>query len=192
MGRSHQVLQSVINEESALGPLLGFYLPVAGGSGGLPVARADQVEAVEGRCLGSFDFSVTGYVRRTRGLALGSVSTPGLFPVDSVVVGRGYASGVIGAVELEQGRLSGRAFVTVARDVRTAGTIRYDAELRPGDIAGPGPWLPLDAGQPAPAPFRGGGGSPPPSWLQGSSCGRTGPLRESGELAGTPENLPAR
>ena len=103
MGRSHQVVQSLFNEESALGTLLGFDVPVAGGSGGLPVARADQVEAVAGRRVGPFDFSVTGYVRRTRGLALGSVSTPGLFPADSIVVGRGYASGVIGALELEQG-----------------------------------------------------------------------------------------
>ena len=50
IGRSHQVVQSALNDESALGLLLGFDLPVAARPG-LPVARADQLELLASRRL---------------------------------------------------------------------------------------------------------------------------------------------
>jgi hypothetical protein len=191
VGRSHQVVQSLLNDESALGTLLGFDAPVAGGTGRLPIARADQLEAVAGRRLGSgLDLSVTGYLRRTTGIALGSASTPGLFPADSVAVGMGYASGVIGAFDLERGRLSGRAVVTVARDIRTAGTARYDASY------GQGTSLALDLGYRFLQDsrfllrFRGGARQPASIVAPGFEWQPYQPLIGSGELAGTPENLP--
>ena len=40
-----------MNDASPLGLVLGAELPVAAGAGGLPVARADQLEAFAGRRL---------------------------------------------------------------------------------------------------------------------------------------------
>jgi hypothetical protein len=191
IGRSHQVLQSVINDESPLGLLLGFNLPVAAGTGTLPVARADQVEALVERQLGAgFRLSVTGYVRRSSGLVLGAASTPGFFPGDSVVVGRGDASGITGAVDVARGRLSGRASVTVARDVRTAGAMRYDAGY------GQGTSLAVDLGYRVQRDtrlqlrFQGGARQATSVVTPGFEFQALDLMHESGELAGTPEILP--
>ena len=188
LGRSHQPVQSLVNDESALGSLVGFDIPAAGGR--LPIARADQLEAMAGRRLGPFDLSVTGYLRRTRGLALGSVSTAGLFPADSVVVGRGYASGVIGALAVEQGRVAARAVVTVARDVRASGLTRYDAGY------GQGTSIALDLGYRflrdtrLLLQFRAGAHQSTSVVSPGFEWQPSRMLSESGELAGTPENRP--
>jgi hypothetical protein len=190
IGRSHQSVQSLINDESALGTLLGFDLPVAAGSGRIGVARADQLEAVAGRRLGPLDLSVTGYVRRSSGVALAPLSTPGLFPADSVVIGRGYASGLIGALDLERGRLSGRAAITLARNVRAAGGTRYDASY------GQGTSVVMDLGYRVLQDtrflvrFRGGAHQPTSVVAPGFEWRPYQPLFAPGELSGTPENLP--
>ena len=191
IGRSHQVLQSAINDESPLGLLLGFDLPVAAGGGTLPVARADQVEALLERQVGAgLRFSVTGYVRRSSGLVLGAASTPGLFPRDSLVVGRGDASGVTGAVDLVRGGFSGRAAVTVARDVRAVGATRYDAGY------GQGTSLAVDLGYRVfrdtrlQLRFQGGARQAASVVAPGFEFQALRGLDQSGELAGTPEILP--
>jgi hypothetical protein len=190
IGRSHQVIQSALNDESALGLLLGFDLPVAARRG-LPVARADQLELLASRRLAEgLDLSVSGYLRRTSGLALGAASTLGFFPEDSLVVGRGNARGVSGALELRRGRFAGSASLTVARDERIAGTTHYDPSY------GHGTSFVVDLGYRIQADTRllarlQGGAQQPASvvasgfeWRPATSFGH------SGELAGTPENLP--
>jgi hypothetical protein len=191
IGRSHQVMQSAINDASALGSLLGFDLPVAAGSGSLPVARADQLEALAERRLGAgLDLSVTGYVRRTSGLALGAASTQGLFPGDSIVVGQGYASGVTGALDLARGRFSGRASLTTGRNWRTAGATRYDASY------GHGTSVRVDLGYRfledtrLLARYWGGARQPTSIVAPGFEWRPLQPLGDAGELDGTPENLP--
>ncbi len=190
IGRSHQVVQSALNDESALGLLLGLDLPVAARPG-LPVARADQLELLASRRLAEgLDLSVSGYLRRTSGVALGAASTLGFFPDDSLIVGRGDARGVSGALELRRGRFAGSASLTIARDERTAGAIRYDPSY------GHGPSFSVDLGYRIQADTRllarlQGGARQPTSvvapgfeWTPAPSFGH------SGELAGTPENLP--
>lgn len=188
IGRSHQVVQSVFNDESALGMILGFDLPVAAEPGALPVARADQLEALVERGLGNgLDLSLTGYVRRTSGLALGAASTLGLFPGDSVVVGRGIASGVTGALGIRRGRLSGRTALTVGRNVRTFGGTEYDASY------GHGTSLTAELGyrflQNTRLLLRFNSGAHQPASIVAPGF-EWQPLREAGDLAGTPENLP--
>ena len=191
LGRSHQVVQSALNDESALGLLLGFDLPVAAGSGRLPVARADQLEALAERRLGGgLDLSVTGYLRRSSGLALGAASTLGLFPGDSIVVGQGYASGVTGALNLARGRFSAGASVTIAGDLRTAGATHYDASY------GRGTSVTADLGYRflqdtrLLARFRAGARQPASIVAPGFEWQPLQSLGNAGELAGTPENLP--
>ena len=191
VGRSYQLVQSAINDESALGLLLGFELPVAAGSAGLPVARADQLEALAGRRLGSgLDISVTGYLRRTAGVALGAASTRGLFPSDSIVVGHGSASGVTGALNMARGRLSGTASLTVASDVRAAGGIRYDASYGQGTSVMVNLGYRFLQDTRLMARFRAGARQPASIVAPGFEWQPLQPLGGSGELAGTPENLP--
>ena len=190
-GRSHQVLQSLANDESALGSLLGFDLPAAGGSERLPIARSDELEAVVGRRLTrGLDLSVTGYLRRTSGIALGAVSTLGLFPADSIAIGRGSASGVIGALALERGPLSGRASITLARDVRAAGATTYDAGYGQGTSVALDLDYELVRDTHLQLQFRDGARQSASIVAPGFEWRPIQPLLESGELGGTPENLP--
>lgn len=187
IGRSHQILQSVVNDESALGLLLGFDLPVAASAGRVPVARADQLEAFAGRRLGrGLDLSLAAYLRRTDGLALGAASTRDFFPGDSLVIGSGEASGVIGTLSLDGDRLSGRASVALARDVRTAGSTRYDAGYGNGASIGVDLGYRLLRDTRLQLRFRGGAHEPASVVEPGFEYQ---PVQEGG-LAGTPINLP--
>src|SRR6476661_92036 len=187
VGRSHQALQSVVNDESVLGLLLGFDLPVAAGTGGIPVAQADQLEAYAVRQLGAgVDFAMTAYLRRTDGVALGAASTRDFFPGDSLVVGTGQASGVTGSVSLDRGAVRGRVFVTVARDLRTAGWTQYRTGYGNGTSLGVDLGYRFLSDTRLQLRFRGGAHEP-------SSVVEPGfdyqPIQD-GELAGTPINLP--
>jgi hypothetical protein len=190
IGRSHQVLQSVVNDESALGLVLGLDLPVAGGRGHVPVARADQLELFANRQLGGgIAASVTGYIRRTDGVALGAASTRDFFPGDSVTIGRGAATGVIGAVSLDRGAFSGRAALTAGRDVRRTATARYDAGYGNGtSLAIDGSYRFLRDTR-VQLRFRGGARQPASVVEPGFEYR---PVEASGELAGTPINLPGQ
>jgi len=187
-GRSRQVLQSVVNDASPLGLVLGAELPVAAGASGLPVARADQLEAFAGRRLvAGLELSLSAYLRRSDGIVLGALSTRDFFPGDSVVVGRGEARGVSGALELARGDLTARGSITVASNARSVGGVRYDAGYSHGTTLG------LDASYRVQRDtrlllrFRGGAHDP-------ASVAEAGfewqPGGDAGELAGTPVNLP--
>ncbi|HKT58681.1 MAG TPA: carboxypeptidase regulatory-like domain-containing protein [Gemmatimonadales bacterium] len=187
VGRSHQILQSVVNDESALGLLLGFDLPVAAGAGSLPVARADQLEASAAREIGGgLDLSVTAYLRRTDGIALGAASTRDFFPGDSLVVGSGNASGVTGTVSVDRGAVRGRVFVTVARDVRTAGSLRYRTGYGNGTSVGADLGYRFLTDTRFLLRFRSGAHEPASVVEPGFDYQ---PVQD-GELAGTPINLP--
>jgi hypothetical protein len=188
VGRSHQVLQSVVNDASPLGLVLGAELPVAAGASGLPVARADQLEAFAGRRLApGLDLSFAAYLRRSDGIVLGALSTRDFFPGDSLVIGQGEARGVSGALDLARGPISARASVTLASNLRSAGGTRYNAGYGHGTTLG------LDASYRVQRDtrlllrFRGGAHDP-------SSVAEAGfdwePGGQSGELVGTPVNLP--
>jgi len=187
VGRTHQALQSVVNDESALGLLLGFDLPVAAGAGNLPVARADQLEAYAGRELGGgLDLAVTAYARRTAGIALGAASTRDFCPGDTLVVGSGDASGITGTVSLDRDPIRARVFVTVARDVRTAGSTRYRTGYGNGTSLGVDLGYQFLRDTRLQLRFRSGAHEPASVVEPGFDYQ---PIQD-GELAGTPINLP--
>ena len=187
VGRSHQALQSVVNDESVLGLLLGFDLPVAAGAGGLPVARADQVEAYAGRQLGGgLELAVTAFARRTAGVALGAASTRDFFPGDSLVVGDGDASGVTGTVSLDRGPVRSRVSVTLASDTRTVGATRYHTGYGNGTSVGVDLGYQVLRDTRVQLRFRAGAHEPASVVEPGFDYQ---PIQD-GELAGTPINLP--
>jgi hypothetical protein len=189
-GRSHQVVQSVVNDESALGLVLGLELPVAAGAGQVPVARADQVELFAGRELGSgLDLSVTAYLRRTDGEVLGAASTRDYFPGDSLTFGRGEASGVVGSLGLTRGPVSGRAALSVGHDIRrTAGSSYHTGYGNGTSLAIDGSYQFLGDTR-VQLRFRGGVRQPVSVVEPGFEYQS---VEESGELAGTPINLPGQ
>jgi carboxypeptidase family protein/TonB-dependent receptor-like protein len=187
LGRSHQTLQSVVNDESVLGLLLGFELPVAAGAGGLPVARADQLEAYAGRQLGGgVELAVTAFARHTDGVALGAASTRDFFPGDSLVVGNGDASGVTGTVSLDRGPVRSRVSVTLARDTRSAGATRYHTGYGNGTSVGVDLGYQFLRDTRVQLRFRAGAREPASVVEPGFDYQ---PIQD-GELAGTPINLP--
>jgi hypothetical protein len=119
-------------------------------------------------------------------LALGAASTRDFFPGDSLVIGQADASGLTGALNLNAGAFAGRASVSVAHDVRTVGTTRYNAGY------GNGTSIAMDAGYRflgdtrLQLRFRSGAHEPASVVEPGFDYQ---PLEE-GELAGTPVNLP--
>jgi carboxypeptidase family protein/TonB-dependent receptor-like protein len=187
VGRSHQALQSVVNDESVLGLLLGFDLPVAAGAGNLPVARADQLEAYVGRQLGGeLELAVTAFARRTAGVALGAASTRDFFPGDSLVVGNGDAAGVTGTVTLDHGPIRSRVSVTLARDTRTAGSTHYRTSYGNGSSVGVDLGYQFLRDTRVQLRFRAGAHEPASVVEPGFDYQ---PIQD-GELAGTPINLP--
>jgi hypothetical protein len=187
VGRSHQALQSVVNDESVLGLLLGFDLPVAAGAGGLPVARADQIEAYAGRQLGGgLELAVTAFARRSADVALGAASTRDFFPGDSVVVGNGDASGVTGTVSLDRGPVRSRVAVTLARDTRSVGATRYRTGYGNGTSVGVDLGYEFLRDTRFQLRFRAGAHEPASVVEPGFDYQ---PVQD-GELAGTPINLP--
>lgn len=190
LGRTHQVVQSVVNDESALGLVLGLELPAAASAGRVPVARADQVEAFAGRQLGSgVDLSVTAYLRRTDGEVLGAASTRDYFPGDSLTTGGGEASGLVAALGLSHGPLSGRAAVSVGHDIRrTAGSSYHTGYGNGTSLAIDGTYRFLGDTR-LQLRFRGGARQPASVVAPGFEYQA---VEESGELAGTPINLPGQ
>jgi hypothetical protein len=189
-GRTHQLVQSVVNDESALGLVLGLELPVAASAGRVPVARADQVELFASRELArGLELSLTGYLRRTDGEVLGAASTRDYFPGDSLTIGRGEASGLIGALGLARGPLSARAALSVGHDVRRTDRSSYYTGY------GNGSSLAIDGSYRFPGDtrlqlrFRGGVRQPASVVEPGFEYQA---VEESGELAGTPINLPGQ
>ncbi len=136
-GRTHQTLQSMLNEENLLGTLIGIELPQAAG-GNLPTASADQFGVgVEHRLRNGLTVTLDSYLRRWNGVALPAGTTGGLFVGDSLLIGRGHASGVVLGAAYAGHALAAHASVSLARSVRAYGGQEYHAGIeRPWTVAG--------------------------------------------------------
>lgn len=189
-GRTHQTLQSMFNEENLLGTLIGLELPLAAG-GNLPTATADQVGIGVGHRLGDhLTITMDGYLRRWTGVALPAGTTGGLFVADSLVIGRGYATGLVVGAAYTGTALSAHGSVSLARSVRDYGQQSYHAGIeRPWSVAGGFDYrlghrtaaqLSLTTGAGAPSSITATG----VEWLPNHLSTLTG------ELSGTPVNQP--
>lgn len=128
--RTSQFIQSARNEESMLDAVLGADLPVAAGTGGLPLARSAQVTGMlEGRFGTGGTVVVEAFARRLSGLGL--VGTASRLPllVGALPVGRGSVRGSDATVTYQAQRLDLRAQVGVLATIRSTPSARY----RPSD-----------------------------------------------------------
>ena len=189
-GRTHQTLQSMFNEENLLGTLIGLELPMAAG-GTLPTATADQVGIGVDHHIGiHFTVTMDGYLRRWSGVSLPAGTTGGLFVADSLVVGRGHASGLIVGGAYAGSALAARASFSVARSVRDYGTQQYHAGVeRPWSLTG-GVDYRLGHRTAAQLSLVTGAGEPSSITATGVDWGPDQVQTLTGELSGTPVNLP--
>ena len=98
--RMHQYSQSLRNEESLLGTILGPDLLIAAGSGGVPVARSDEISAGLAAMVGEHArFRLDLYARAMSGLALVAPVTAAPFATTTFVRGRGRANGAAASLQ---------------------------------------------------------------------------------------------
>jgi hypothetical protein len=189
IGRTHQTVQSLLNEENLLGTIVGFGLPIAS-AGNLPTASADQIElGVQHRVAPGLALSLDGYVRRWRGVPLPAASTQGLFVADSIVNGRGNAQGVEAGVALDQGPFALRTSVGLARTVQWAGTEEYHAGVeRPWSFS-TNLYYRLARRTTAQIALSGGAGQPSSIVSPGLEWEPYRPLGGSGEIGGSANSL---
>jgi hypothetical protein len=100
--RTHQYLQSLRNTSSPAGAQLGIDLPVAAGTGGLPVAQGDAATlGLETRLPSGTRVTVDGYVRRLSGLAAVNPEYPDAFATDAFDRASAHVTGA--TVEIDGG-----------------------------------------------------------------------------------------
>ena len=130
--RTHQFLQSLRNEESILDAVVGVNLPVAAGSGGIPVAGADAVSAnITVELAPHTRLMLEAYARRLNQLVLVAPATGEPFALSRFDTGAGNASGA-GATLVHDGQLlSWDVAGAFARLRRTAGSGSYEPSFAP-------------------------------------------------------------
>lgn len=125
-GRVHQVLQSLTNEESLLNAAYAVEPLVAAGSGGVPLARSDQLAAaIEARLAERLRLTVDGYVRWMEGLVLVAPGTTEPYATAGFDRGRGAARGLGAELAYQGDRLEARAVAGWSSVRRTAGGVTY-------------------------------------------------------------------
>ena len=123
-GRTHQSVQSMLNEENVTSTVIGPTLPVAATAGG-PVAQADQWElSVEHQFSASLVLSVDGY-RRTWSNVVTPATSGTLLLTGTPQYGNGDASGVIASIAAEGRRFSLHAAAGLATATQQAGDAGY-------------------------------------------------------------------
>jgi hypothetical protein len=107
--RTHQFVQSLRNPNAQLSTLIGIDLPVAAGSGGVPIAQSDAVTAALSAHVSPYlQLALTSYVRRLSGLALPDSSNTALFAERGFenAVGRAAGAGAALAGQAGNGRFA--------------------------------------------------------------------------------------
>jgi hypothetical protein len=144
-GRTHQPVQSMLNEENLTSALIGPTLPVAASSSG-QVARAEQWElSIEHQAGRSLVLTLNAYARTWNNVLTPAATTGGLFVDGAPQYGDGSARGLIGSVNATRGRFALHATAGVTDASQSADGVTYhsgfsepwsfngDMEFRPGE-----------------------------------------------------------
>jgi len=124
-GRTHQSVQSMLNEENLTSAIIGPALPVAA-STSLGTARSDQWElSIEHQVGSAVSLSLDGYVRDWENVLTPTASTGALFAAGAPLFGGGKARGLIASIAAERGRFSVHASAGLASATQQVGTVTY-------------------------------------------------------------------
>lgn len=144
-GRTHQFVQSLLNEENLTSAIIGPALPLAAAAGA-PVGRADQLElGVEHQLGQSVTLSFDAYTRRWDNVLTPTATTGALFVAGVPQYGAGDARGVIASVAAEFGRFSLHTSAGLASATQQAGGTTYHTSFeQPWSFSGDLNFRPID------------------------------------------------
>lgn len=136
-GRTHQSVQSMLNEENLTSAIIGPTLPLAAAAGA-PVARADQMEVgIEHQFSASVTLSLDAYARNWRNVLNPTATTGVLFVPGVPQYGDGGSRGVIASVAADVGRFSLRTSAGVAAATQQVAGVAYHTGFeRPWSFSG--------------------------------------------------------
>jgi Carboxypeptidase regulatory-like domain/TonB-dependent Receptor Plug Domain len=124
--RTHQVVQSLRNSESPIGAQFGVDLPVAAGTGGVPLAQSDIMTAGIVTQLGLLGrLSVDGYVRSLSGLAVADPLQDAPFATTSFAHASAHIDGLAAQVNGARGPVAWQLGYGIGRTTESAGGVRY-------------------------------------------------------------------
>ena len=145
-GRTHQSVQSMLNEENLTSAIIGPPLPIAAAAG-MPVARSDEMElSFEHQVGRSLTLSLDAYTRNWQNVLDPTATTGALFLSGAPQYGSGNARGIIGSIAADIGRFSVHSSAGLATATQQAGSVTYhtgfeqpwsfsgDVNFRPSDL----------------------------------------------------------
>ncbi len=125
-GRAHQYVQSLANEESLLNTAYAVEPLLAAGSGGVPLARSDQLAAaLEARLADRLLLTIDAYARWMDDIVLVAPTTAGPFATAGFERGQGSARGIGAELAYDGDRLDGRVVGELSSVRRTAAGVTY-------------------------------------------------------------------
>ena len=189
-GRTHQALQSMLNDENFLAVVLAPSLLVAP-SAGAPLARSDQWQFGVSHVLGrATAVAINGYARNWDNVLVPAVGTSGFFLAAPPRYGSGHATGLLATVTTTRGRIMMGITAGLATAVQhTAGTSYRIGTNQPWAISGTVAWRP-DLRTSFQLRWDAGAGQSSSLLASGLEWQPYQPATGSGELEGAATNLP--
>ncbi len=143
--RTHQIVQSLRNAESPVGAELGLDLPVAAGTGGVPVAQSDIGTAGIIARLGAIGrLAIDGYLRALSGLAIANPFQTALFAASTFERASAHISGAAMQLDGGAGRVTWQAGYGIGRTIESVNGLSYRPTSELGQTGSMATGLALD------------------------------------------------
>lgn len=188
-GRTHQVTQSMLNEDNVMTGVIGPAL-LTNGTDGRPAASADQwVFSVARRLAIGVTVSLDGYLRSWQNVLAPAVTTAGFFVTSVPAYGDGAARGVNASISIIHGRLTAQASAGLAASVQQADGASYPSSFdQPWNVSGDIQYR-LPARTTLQVRWNAGAGQPATAIISGIEWQAYQPSTGMGEIEGTAINL---
>ncbi len=188
-GRSHQPVQSLLNEDNVGSAVIGPTLPVASGPDG-PIARSEEWTAGFERRIGHGTvLALEGYHRDWHDVLTPSVTSGGLYG-RAPALGDGHAEGGLATLTSAAGRFALRTTIGLGRSIQRSGDLSYPTgAARPWSLDGDVSYQPADATL-LQLRWTTGAGQSRSVIAAGIEWQPYQPGTGSGEFEGNPTNLP--
>lgn len=134
--RTHQFVQSLRNDASLYGSVIGVDFPVVAGTGGVPVAWSDVGTAgIFVMPTPNVQWALMGYTRSLHDLVTVPVAQTGLFAVHGMSVADGHAAGLGTSLSGMHRRVTWQVLYDVGRTIMHANGIAYHPSSELGHTA---------------------------------------------------------
>ena len=136
-GRTHQAVQSMLNEENLMSAVIGPGL-LTNAPSTVPPASADQwVLSLERRLGAGVTVALDGYARTWHNVLAPAVTGAGFFATAAPAYGDGHAHGLNASLSMVRDRLTVQTWVGLANNVQQAAGVSYSTSFeRPWSFSG--------------------------------------------------------